>query len=704
MLIKKEIITILTIIGVCSILSGQTNETCRKEAANMMALIKNHHVSPPIIDNIFSEHVFNSFFYQLDPDAIYFTAEDYSKLETFKYRIDDELNGNSWNFLKETGNIYQKSLRRTDSIFNTILTKSMDLTKPESLITDTSHYPNFYKSGTDYNEYIRKWLKKQVLRQLIAPNYGTDSVTKQNPTRVTKEEDARKKTLIRQQREIKGLLEYPGGIGTFLSSIYLNSIALCSDPHTEYMSDKETQIFKAALSSENLSFGIQVDENNLGEIEIKRLSPGGPAWKSNELNEGDIILKIQWLGDKEQDLYGMNIYETDEILSQPDKKQMTISVRKKDGSIKKVMIIKAKITQDNNIVKGYVLNSTHKIGYISLPGFYTSFENQSSEGCANDVAKEIIKLQKDKIQGLILDLRFNGGGSMNEAIDLSGIFFDYGPVAMTKDHHANQSVLKDMNKGSIYNGPLVILVNGQSASASEVVAAALQDYNRAVIVGNTTFGKASSQIIIPNDTTYAFKEESAPLKQNSGFLKLTINRLYRITGQSIQQRGVIPDICVPDIYTAISEKESSYAHALIPDSITKKSYFKPLNPLPLKELKEKSMVRQSTDARLLELNKNIRELSELYHSKRLSVPLDISGYHDVTIKTVNLINKLESISTTSMGLFSVETCNFDDSLINFDPETKKIYEYYYMNIKDDMYIQEAYNILVDFIELNNTIK
>lgn len=239
---------------------------------------------------------------------------------------------------------------------------------------------------------------------------------------------------------------------------------------------------------------------------------------------------------------------------------------------------------DEERVKSFILKGSNTIGYIYLPAFYEDWEanNDGLNGCANDVGREIIKLKKENINGLILDMRYNGGGSVSEAAELTGIFIDAGPVAQEKSRGARVNTIKDMDRGTIYDGPLVILVNGYSASATELMAGALQDYNRAIIIGSPTYGKATMQVVLPMDTTVT--PENFSQIQTDDYLKITISKLYRITGATAQFKGVQPDIVVPDILDAYITKEANEPFAIRPTVISANKYYTPYPALPVRQI------------------------------------------------------------------------------------------------------------------------
>jgi carboxyl-terminal processing protease len=280
------------------------------------------------------------------------------------------------------------------------------------------------------------------------------------------------------------------------------------------------------------------------------------------------------------------VEEIERTLAASGGNTVNITVKKADGTTRQVALHKERLEEqedeEEDKVKSYILQGDRKIGYISLPAFYSDWEGTLGiNGCANDVAKEIIKLKKENIEGLMIDLRYNGGGSLQEAVELSGIFIDAGPVAQLKYKlEPKPETLKDAVRGTIYDGPLLLLVNGFSASASEMVAAVMQDYHRALIVGSPTYGKATAQIVLPLDTTINLENLNGKTVASS-YIKLTTSRLFRVNGTTAQAHGVQPDIVLPDLTDAVPEREVNEKYALPPTTIDANKYYKPLAPLPV---------------------------------------------------------------------------------------------------------------------------
>ena len=375
--------------------------------------------------------------------------------------------------------------------------------------------------------------------------------------------------------------------------------------------------------------------------------------------------------------------------------RLVFKFRKPDGTNKIVLLRKEKINNEENIVKGFVLKGTKKIGYILLPGFYTEWENEAGSSCANDMAKEIVKLKKENIEGLILDVRFNGGGSVKEAIDMIGIFIDEGPLAAEKGGDGKQVTFRDPNRGTIYDGPMALMVNGQSASASEMLAASLQDYNRAVIIGSNTYGKATMQQMFLLDTITRRPFTGGGDKDAA---KITIKKLYRLNGQSAQLNGVIPDVMLPDAFDAIDYREKFQKFSLPADTAKRNTFYKPLSVLPIAELAKQSATRLGTDPDFNDIKKTVAIQRKLVQLTSQTIPLKWDGF-EKWMQENEAQSEGNRTNTTSTALFSVENHSQDRQLLQNNLSDKEINSAWLQNVAADIYTQETFRVLTDLIQL-----
>jgi carboxyl-terminal processing protease len=458
----------------------------------------------------------------------------------------------------------------------------------------------------------------------------------------------------------------------------------------------------SSLSTEGYYFGVTFGENDRGEVSVTQLMPGGPAWKLGEVHPGDILQILQWEGQEAIDLWGFSLNEVNDILAETNHATIAMTLRKADGTYKTVSLRKEKVEAEETQVKSFLLDGTRKVGYISLPDFYTNWDDQEGSQCARDVAREVMKLKKENIEGLILDLRFNGGGSMDEAVAMAGIFIDAGPVGVVKGRTGEMRTVKDVNRGTVYDGPLVLMVNGLSASASEFLAAALQDYRRAVVVGGRTYGKATAQTLSPVDPKIAPTAmadfSKAPAQSYSS---ITLEKMYRITGKTAQQSGVVPDIILHDALEALPIREADLPRAFPSDSIQKKMYYQPLPALPLKTLQDLSASRVKGLPQFTALQAYGQQIAALEHrhDKVSLVWADFKKQYDVELA---MVAGVEKNSNATANAFKASRLHAVEQRMQMDAYTDEFNRSWIKNLQDDIFVNEAFLIICDYIP--NVIK
>src|SRR5450432_898793 len=560
-----------------------------------------YHVQPRAVDKTFSADLFSQMVHALDGDKIYFSAEDIRQLNAWQYTLSDQLLNKKEDFLKQLIVIYTKKINQTDSILDALAKSKFDLNLVETYTV--AEDSNFAPNDALRKIKLYKLIKRNII-ETIVDLYDDDS-TKKNISTDNLEPAARKKVCHSFKRDIQRTRQTQDGLPGFVCNTWCESVASCYDPHTEFFSPGKKDEFQGELGDKQLQFGFTLGEGK-DATEITRLKPGSPAYKSGLIHEGDEILALQWDANDEVYVSDASTEEVNVFISGEHGKSLTLTLKKSDGTTRKVTLQREKATldDDNSKVRSFILKGNHRIGFISLPAFYTDWngEEGGNNGCADDVAKEIIKLKKENIEGIILDLRYNGGGSMLEAIALAGIFIDVGPVGMTRDKEGKIYTMKDVNRGSVYDGPLILLINGFTASASEMLAGTLQDYHRALIVGSPSFGKATAQIVLPLDTLFDEKHMDR-MKTASNFIKITIDRLFRVNGTSAQQTGVIPDIFLPDFSETQSEREKSLPFSLQNVSIDPNKYYHPYPSIAVDPLKSFSKAFTDTSRFFISFNK-----------------------------------------------------------------------------------------------------
>lgn len=515
------------------------------QAYTIYRMAEKFHVEPRPMDDRFSKDLLTQLLKMADEKKLFFTQEDIRRFNAWALTLDDEIKAKKTDFINLFSTVYQQRMKRTDSIITQVC-NGKPLTAVSKLPGDSNYAADLAAVRAKLMRVLSRGDNCRVLR-----------------------------------RQVNRVLLNPSGVATVAANLYCKAIALCYDPHTEYLPKTEKENLESELGQQPFRFGFRMKEEK-EEVVIDNLEPGSPAFKSGLLNKGDKIVSVQWEGKQPVDVSAAGIEELSSVLDMSNHDKLMMQVQKKDGTMVKVPLQKEKSESDDddNKVKSFVLKGSSTIGYLYLPAFYEDWtaDGNGLKGCANDVAREIIKLKKENIQGLILDLRFNGGGSVQEAAELTGIFIDAGPVALFKTKAAKPFIINDVNRGTVWDGPLVVMVNRLSASASEMVAGALQDYNRAVIVGSTTYGKATGQIILPMDT--AVELESKKDITTDNYIKITTSKLYRVNGTTAQAAGVTPSVLLPDLFATVVEREADEPFALSSSRIDANKYYRPYPVIP----------------------------------------------------------------------------------------------------------------------------
>ncbi len=687
-------LTFIVCLTLPSISNAQNNAFHCSQANTLLKMFDKYHYTDLVIDEKVSGEIYDDFVKELDDEAFYLTQNDLKLLAPYRTGIQKDITSNLCKLLEYSTYLLKKKLKFADSLVTAYSKKPIDLSKNENYFTDVAKENTFLANDAALAERWYKAYKYAMLDYIFSHDLKTKSI----PEILALEPDIRAKAAAILHRRINFLLQSPEGVDNYVTDIFLNVIALRYDPHSYFLTQKNMQKFREALSKDQYAYGFSSDEGDNGETKITALVPGGAAWKSNQLNVGDVLLKVKFENANPVDISYMSNEELHAIFQSATAKRAEFTVRKANGQIQTVILIKSKIRNDDNIVKGYILEGEKKIGYISLPSFYSNFNGKLPSGCANDVAKELVRLQQEKIEGLILDVRDNGGGSMYEAIDLAGIFIDEGPLGMIKDNQQKISTFNDMNRGAAYSGPLLVLVNNQSASASELLSGILQDYNRAVIVGSTTFGKATVQTTFPMDINYNPNSKTDPSQIfcNQGYTNITYEKFYRVSSKSHQKTGIKPDVEVPQYYNLDSESEATEKYALVSDTVGKTLTYMALPKLPVAALQSNSAIRIKNSNKFSML-RSINDSLKIVENQENSVSLKIDVFKNDNNKYTSLKEKIKTLNEMPSGLYKVANHQDDLDIFKFDADEKSINEQNLKKIQNDFILEEAYAILKDLI-------
>jgi carboxyl-terminal processing protease len=480
-------------------------------------------------------------------------------------------------------------------------------------------------------------------------------------------------------------------------NILVNTITESMDPHTAFFPPVEKRYFDEQMSGRFFGIGASLRDDD-GNIKIATLLTGSPAWKSGQIQVGDVILKVAQ-GDKEPiDLTGYLVEDAVKLIRGTKGTEVRLTLKKTDGSIKVVPLIRDEIVQDETFARSAIVtNASGKIGYIFLPEFYADFDNPQGNRSYIDVAKEVQKLKEQKVDGIIIDLRNNGGGSLYDVVQMAGLFIEDGPIVQVKDREGKAQILRDKDKSVLYDGPLAVMVNELSASASEIFAAAIQDYNRGVIIGSTsTYGKGTVQRNIGLDKNLGFLQTDNDL----GTIKLTLQKFYRINGGSTQLKGVASDVVLPDVYEYSKIREKDNPDALPWDEIHKADYnpWKADYDVNLVRTHSEQRTKSNSTFNLIRSNAEwLANQSDRQHS------LSLEKYKQEQKEIRLAVQQIDSLNKLNQQL-SVETLPQDANKFQDDSAKGDRYKNWLKGLKTDIYLDEAVKVVDDMITQRNLVK
>ncbi|MFD2245939.1 carboxy terminal-processing peptidase [Pontibacter ruber] len=523
----------------------------------LMQGLSTGHYSPEKVDDAFSKKAFNLYLERLDYNKKFLLESDVAALRKYETTLDDQLRAGSFEFFDASADLIEKRTKESQAYYKEILAKPFDFEKEESIELDGEKL-KYAKDKNALKEEWRKQLKYQTLVRLADMQEEQEKAAAKGEKKETKsfekmEAEARQKVL-KMYDDLYVRLDKVNRDDR--RSTYINAIANVYDPHTGYFPPKDKSNFDIEFTGRLEGIGASLQEKD-GQIKVAEIVPGSPSYMQGDLKPGDAIVKVAQGSDEPVVVEGMRLDDAIQLIRGKKGTEVRLTVKKPDGSTKVIPIIRDLIVFEETYAQSAMIDDKQKIGYIKLPGFYADFERKGGRNSGADVKKEVERLKAAGMQGLILDLRNNGGGSLSDAVEMAGLFIEQGPIVQVKTASGKAVVLDDRDPQVQYGGPLVILVNANSASASEILAAAMQDYKRAVIMGTPTFGKGTVQQFFELD-------EALPAQFNAykpfGALKLTTQKFYRINGGTTQLRGVKPDVELPDAYSFLEfgEKEQEY--------------------------------------------------------------------------------------------------------------------------------------------------
>jgi carboxyl-terminal processing protease len=671
-----------------------------KILANVNMMLAGIHFSPKEINDAFSKEVFKKHLASLDYDKNIFIQSDIKQLKLYETSLDEELKGAPVKFVPAAAQIFATRVAEAELIVKDILSKPFDFTTEESFITDGDKR-DFPKSEAERKDTWRKRLKFMTLERYAEAlearekNKGKEGFTVKTDAQLEKEARERVAKLVNRSFDrYRNKFKEEDQFNSFV-----NSITSTMDPHTNFFPPVEKRYFDEQLSHKFSGIGASLREED-GNIKIASLVTGSPAWKSGQIGVGDAIIKVAQ-GDKEPvDLTGYATEDAVLLIRGTKGSEVRLTLRKVDGSVKVVSLIRDEIMNDDRAAFSYVVdNGNGKVGYINLPEFYADVENPRGPHCSSDVAREVNKLKAEGVQGIVIDLRNNGGGYLNEVVQMAGLFIEEGPIVQVKDKDGKPSLWRDRDRSVIYDGPLVVMVNEFSASASEIFAAAMQDYKRGIVVGSsTTFGKGTVQRSFGIDGEN-FTNASVG---NLGSLKVTMQKYYRINGGSVQLKGVSSDIVIPDLYEYSKLREKDDQDALPWDEIQKVDYrvWKSGNAFDAKALRDNSASRVTNNPAFNLIKTNTQWLSE-QDDKTYSLKLDKyqaeKNKVNATLKQLESLNKLPKETVVSISAA-------DQVGLSQDKNKEQRMQARSTLLKNDLYLSEALHVVADMVGQNNLAK
>ncbi|QBZ98680.1 S41 family peptidase [Flavobacterium sangjuense] len=652
-------------------LSQKEKNPC-ETLASINALIQENHYSPKPIDDSLSVYAFKTFLSRLDEENRLFIAPEINELKKHEYQIDDYINGHDCAFLHDFYAAYSKSIARYSAIIASLKNEDFPLSSDEKVVFSRKAFP-YANDEAELKRLYKKRILFNVLREVAELSTNKDSLTANFEALAISN---KKKVFDRYECKTES---YQMSETEFNAAFYS---VFCSyfDPHTEYFSENDKSEFFSTVSSDNLTFGLYVSLSEKDELTVDDIIPGSSAYFTNKISVGDQLLKIKYKK-TEYETACASMKKIDEIITSKEYKTAIFTFRKKSGEIYSVRLVK-KILKDyqNNVYSFRLKTDNATFGYIKIPSFYSTFENGKSS-ITVDVANEIYKLEDEQINGLIIDVENNGGGSMEEAVRLSGLFINDGPLAIMNNNKNNKEVIPDSILGTLYNGPMVIMINGFSASASEFFTNAMQDYNRAIVIGNKSLGKATMQRIFPIN------------ENNDEFLKLTLEKFYRLTGKSNQYDGITPDVEIPLLFDKQMPRENSYDTALKNDEIHGLKYNHIENLIYADAIAaSKKRITENTDA--IEIEDLNTKINPLYDADLPPVVLQFSAVFD-NVNQINSLWKEIKKETEKVYPITVELNAADIKIQKKDDFMQTNTTERIKNIRQNFHILEATNILYD---------
>lgn len=708
MMSKKFIPVILVLTGASLFLAFQTqgkndtDDNPKSKYAKVLRYVgmylEEAHFSPKKIDDGFSKLVLKKFTEQLDDDKSIFLQSDIESFKKFDNKIDDEIHGSELQSFFAVNEVYIKRRDESFGLISELLSRPFNFTKDETVQLSREKL-DFPKNAEERKDIWRKSIKYNVLSKFVElqeerekNKSKKDFITKADSTL---EREAREYVKKRMERVMNNKKNHESTDQNF--STFVNAVTTSMDPHTDYFPPVDKRSFDESMSGGFYGIGAQLKDDD-GKIKIASLIAGMPAERNGEIKIDDEIIKIAQGNAEPVDVTGYSVTDAVKLIRGEAKgSEVRLTIKKADGTIKVISLLRDKIKLEDTFAKSAVIEGDHKIGYIYLPEFYQDFQDPNGPRCATDVAKEVTKLKTENVDGIIIDLRGNGGGSLSEVVKMAGLFIEEGPICQVKGRDEKASILRDKDKNILYNGPLSVMVDEFSASASEIFAAAIQDYKRGLIIGSTsTYGKGTVQRTIPLSPDSENPVFGNKKTEDLGALKLTLQKFYRINGGATQLKGVTPDIVLHDRLEHLKFREKDNTSYLPWDEIPKAEY-QPWTSTISNEAIVSTVYQNINKGSVFSKIKTNVEWLESNSDKASS--LNIEKYKEELKQYKATYKQLEDLLKIAKEL-NVKNLASDTVTIKTSKDKEEKNKQWLKRLSGDIYIDETVKVMNDMINMH----
>jgi carboxyl-terminal processing protease len=677
----------------CSFTENHSFETDNKDKLLIDLItyvLEKGHYSPKDLDDQFSTEAFSRFIKGMDPLKRYFLASDIETFEKYRLSIDDQLINKELVFFDEVYKVLSKRIEEAESRYERLLSDSFDLFSPSVVEIDYDEM-SYVNTKAELED---RWRQQLTISLLPVIDAQLEKFARENELEVESiEESVLLELQVKAREELKRTFyEYFHFIGELdredYFSTYINAVVETFDPHTYYFAPTDKDRFDIAMSGKFEGIGARLQKKPEGTTVVEVIS-GGPVWRAKSLEVGDELLKVRQEEGEAVDISGMRLDDAIELIKGPEGTTVYLTVKRTNGVVEEISVIRDVVELEESYAKSVkISDEEYEYGLIHLPKFYVDFDDYNQRNAAIDVKAELMRLQKEGVEGVVLDLRDNGGGSLQTVVDMAGYFIDEGPVVQVRTAGDRREVQKDPEKGILYDGPLVVLVNELSASASEILAAALQDYGRAVIIGSErTYGKGTVQNVIPLSNIIRSNELG-----DLGALKITTQKFYRVSGGSTQLEGVSSDIIIPDRYTYIDVGERDQDNPLSWDRIQAATFTPWHKQIDYERILSSSRERLSANRYVDLLDEEARWISAQREDD--TTYLDLKSYRKNKEELKKKSKEFEALDQYDTRL-KFSSLPYEKSLFNQDSILREKRDRWHKELAKDVYLEEAIAVLKD---------